>query len=151
MPKAKRTSASAARATAATVASIRVKLSRPAAESTRTRTRGTGRSPGARIATTTINAAGGRLPVKIASHSWSCTRVSVARKTPEAAQRSRNAMPSLLVDRSSDDREEGFFEGDGADRRGQLVAEGKVHDFVAPLGTRAHGAGRPLLHGPSEE
>src|SRR5437773_1959290 len=91
----------------------------------------------ARRPTNTINAPGVRVPVKIASHSWSCTRISVARKTPEPAQRSRNAIRSLLVDRSSDDREEGLFEGDGADRRGQLVAEGKVHDFVDSLGTGA--------------
>src|SRR5438309_1149738 len=64
----------------------------------------TGSRSAARMATNTISAPGVSVPVTIASHSWNCTRISVAKKAPEPDQRRPRAMRSLGVDRSADDR-----------------------------------------------
>src|SRR2546428_4842017 len=104
----------------------------------------TGRSAGARIATNTISAPGVRVPVTIASHSWSCTRISVARNIPEPDHFSPIAIGSLRVDRAPDDREERLLEGHRPDRGRQLVPERDVHDLVDPLRLRDHVQRRAL-------
>src|SRR5437870_1229191 len=98
----------------------------------------TGRSSGARIATNTISAPGVRVPVTIASHSWSCTRISVARNIPEPDHLSPDAIGSLRVDRAPDDREECLLEGHRPHGGRQPVAERNVHDLVNPLRLRDH-------------
>src|SRR6266487_631930 len=77
----------------------------------------TGRRPGARTATNTRSAPGVSVPVTIASHSCSWTRISVARNMPDTDHFSPNAIVSLRVDRTSDDREERLLEGHGSDGR----------------------------------
>src|SRR5256885_1421584 len=105
----------------------------------------TGNRSAARMATNTIRAPGVSVPVTIASHSWSCTRISVAKKAPEPDQRSPKAMPALRVDRSAHDGQECFLEGHRADRRRQAIPESEVHDLMDPLGPRDHVEGVPLL------
>src|SRR5437762_14353825 len=100
------------------------------------------------MATNTISAPGVSVPVTIASHSWSCTRISVAKKAPEPDQRSPKAMRSLRVDRSAHDGQEGFLEGHRADRRRQAIPASEVHDLVEPLGPRHHVDGVPPLDHP---
>src|SRR5205807_4810686 len=105
----------------------------------------TGNRSGARMATNTISAPGVSVPVTIASHSWSCTRISVAKKAPEPDQRSPRAMRSLGVDRSADDGQERLLEGHRTHRRRQAVSKGQVHDLVDPLRPCDHVQGVPLF------
>src|SRR5438552_16646179 len=85
------------------------------------------------MATNTISAPGVSVPVTIASHSWNCTRISVAKKAPEPDQRSPRAMRSLGVDRSADDGQERLLEGHRTHCRRQAVSKGHVHDLGHPL------------------
>src|SRR5207245_10553381 len=91
-------------------------------------------SSAARIATNTISAPGVRVPVTIASHSWSCTRISVARNIPEPDHFSPNAIGSLRVDRAPDDRAECLLEGHRPHGARQPCAERDVHAHVNRLG-----------------
>src|SRR2546422_846008 len=88
------------------------------------------------MSTKTIRAPGVSVPVRIASHSWSCTRISVAKKAPEPDHRSPKAIRSLRVNRSADDRQERFLEGHRTDRGRETVPKGEVHDLVDPLRPR---------------
>src|SRR2546426_6625842 len=97
------------------------------------------------MATKTIRAPGVSVPVRIASHSWSCTRISVAKKAPEPDHRSPKAIRSLRVNRSADDRQERLLEGHRTDRRRQAVPKGQVHDLVDPLRPCDYVEGVPLL------
>src|SRR6266545_8038712 len=90
----------------------------------------TGRRSGARTATKTRRAPGVSVPVTIASHSWSCTRISVARNILEPDHFRPNAIVSLRIDRTSDDREERLLEGHGPDGRREAVPQRDVHHFV---------------------
>src|SRR5712692_4639943 len=110
----------------------------------------TGSRPGASTATKIRSAPGVRVPVTIASHSWSCTRISVARNTRVPDHRNPKATASLLVDRPTDDRQEGLLERNRSDRRRQSVPEGEVHDLVDFFGPRDHGQGVPFLDRVSE-
>src|SRR5712692_8366245 len=105
----------------------------------------TGRSPGASTATKIRSAPGVSVPIAIASHSWSCTRISVARKTRVPDHRNPKAMASLLVDGPTDDRQERLLQRHGSDRRRQSVPEGEVHDLADFFGSRDHRQGGPFL------
>src|SRR5881397_1543190 len=102
-------------------------------------------SSGARIATKINKAPGVSVPVTIASHSWNWTRISVARKTPVPPHRSPNAIRSLRVDRTTDDREERLLQGHGPDGGGQVFAQCDVHDLVHPRRFRDHVQRVPLF------
>src|SRR5919198_6291513 len=110
----------------------------------------TGSRSGARIATNIRRAPGVRVPVTIASHSCSCTRISVTRKAPDPDHRHPKTMPSLRVDRSADDRQERLLEGHGAHGRGQPGPEGEVHDLMDLLGPHDHMEDATLLGRPAE-
>src|SRR5947199_9622751 len=97
------------------------------------------------MATNTISAPGVSVPVTIASHSWNCTRISVAKKAPEPDQRRPRAMRSLGVDRSADDRQERLLEGHRTHRRRQAVSKGHVHDLVDSLWLCDHIQGVPCF------
>src|SRR6266498_1255148 len=106
-----------------------------------------GKRSGARIATNTRSAPGVSVPVTIASHSCSWTRISVARNIPEPDHFSPNAILSLRIDRAADDREECFLQCHRPDGRRQAVSEGDVHHFVHALGFRNHVQRRPFRDG----
>src|SRR5207247_10975865 len=97
------------------------------------------------MATNTIRAPGVSVPITIASHSWNCTRISVAQKAPEPDQRSPRAMRSLGIDRSADDRQERLLEGHRTYRRRQAVSKGHVNDLVDSIRTCDHIQGTPLF------
>src|SRR3989440_10658335 len=97
------------------------------------------------MATKMIRAPGVSVPVRIASHSWSCTRISVAKKAPEPDHRSPKAIRSLRVDRPADNRQERFLEGHWTDRGRETVPKGEVHDLVDPLRPRDDVEGVPLF------
>src|SRR6266540_3448459 len=92
-----------------------------------------GKRSRARMATNTRSAPGVSVPVRIASHSCSWTRISVARNIPEPDHFSPNAILSLRVDRPADDREERLLQGHGPDRRREAVPQRDVHHLVDSL------------------
>src|SRR5438309_7010320 len=110
----------------------------------------TGNRSAARMATKMIRAPGVSVPVRIASHSWSCTRISVAKKAPEPDHRSPKAIRSLRVDRPADNRQERFLEGHRTDCGRETVPKCEVHDLVDPLRPRDDVEGVPLFDDAAE-
>src|ERR1700704_3738605 len=106
-----------------------------------------GSRPGASTATKIRSAPGVSVPVTIASHSWSCTRISVVRKTRVPDHRNPKPIASFLIDRPADDRQEGLLEGNGSDRGGQSAPKGEVHDLVDSFGPCDQGDRGPFLDG----
>src|SRR2546430_9721921 len=110
----------------------------------------TGNKSAARMATKMIRAPGVSVPVRIASHSWSCTRISVAKKAREPDHRSPKAIRSLRVDRPADDCQERFLEGHRTDRGRETVPKDEVHDLVDPFRPRDDVEGVPLFDDAAE-